>query len=96
MTAGAMGLYHMTVCRLGGMQRMRRIQCRRASGASQNQSECPNARQLHPVNILSTMDYVPCIGPWAAHFVPIGHSAGRFMSLPRIELFIPDASTCRM
>jgi len=78
MTASAMGLDHMTIYSLGRTQRMRRIQCRGASGAGQNHSKYPNARQLHPANILSTMDFVPCIGPRAAHFLPICHSASRF------------------
>jgi hypothetical protein len=95
MPAGAMVLYHMTIRCPGMMQRMRRIQRRSVSGAGQNQSKCPNARQLHPANILSTMDFVPCIDPWAAHFLPIGHSAVRFLSSPQIEHpFIPCVPAC--
>jgi hypothetical protein len=82
MTAAAMRLCQTRFCGLAMMQRVRSVQRRRAGIAhaegDKNQSKCPNARQLHPVNILSTLKFVPYVCPWAAHFLLIGLCADSF------------------
>ena len=66
------------------MQGVRNVQRCRAS-VSQNgknqareQPKCPNARNLHSANILSTMKFVACAHLGAAHFLLIGESACGF------------------
>ena len=65
MASGAMRLNQTRVGSLGAVQRARHTQGGRTNdanqGNNQDQSKCPNARSLHPVNILSTMDLVRCI-----------------------------------
>lgn len=101
MSGGAMGLNQMGFSRSGAMQRVRRIQRRSAKNAKtcqnqcRNQAKCANARNLHSINILSTMGLVPCLCPWAAHFVLIGHCAGCCEGSPRMELTLPDIRPAR-
>jgi hypothetical protein len=72
--AGAMGFRKMRLRGFGVMQRVRGVQrqSRRRTGDNTNQgySNRPKARQLHPVNVPSTMDFVLYVCPWAAHVVP--------------------------
>jgi hypothetical protein len=71
MTAGAAGLGQMRLGGLGMAQRVLGVQrpCASSSHAEAgknqywNPSKCPNARQLHPVNILSTKEFVPRARP---------------------------------
>jgi hypothetical protein len=64
------------------MQRVRSIQRSGAQeatkGPDQQQAYCARARQLHPVNILSTVDFVPYVCPRAPHFLLIGHFGAVF------------------
>ena len=65
---------------VAAVQRVRHIQpegepvAQPSQNQGGNQSKCPNARNLHSANILSTMKFVPCNCPQAAHGVLIGHS----------------------
>src|SRR5665213_2551719 len=49
------------------VQRVRSVQRRGASGANskgcQGEYKCKNARQFHPVSVLSKLDFVPCVFP---------------------------------
>jgi hypothetical protein len=71
--AGAMSFRKMRLSGFGVMQRVRGVQ-RRSRGrtrdnTNQGYSNRPKARQLHPVNIPSTVDFVLYVCPGAAHLV---------------------------
>jgi hypothetical protein len=92
MSCGAMGFSQTRFRSPVAVKRARSVQSRSAGGAcpgsNQGQSKCTNARQSHPAKVLSTMDYVPCALPEAAHFFPVGHAPGRLQLLLRIQLTV--------
>jgi hypothetical protein len=60
---------------------LRSIQRHRVDGGHAEEKEYrnngPNAEQLHPANILSTMEYVPRVRLWASHFVLLSDALRR-------------------
>jgi hypothetical protein len=52
-----------------GLRSIQRPRNGAATEDDQNRSNGPNAEQLHPANILSTLDFVLRVRPWASHFV---------------------------
>jgi hypothetical protein len=65
MASGVGGRRKMLARRFRMMQCMRSIEREQSRGINSEpnpgESDCQYARQFHPVNILSTMDFVPCV-----------------------------------